>query len=452
MATRQALCSGSDASLHPQVTARLCRLRLGRKYLSLTMGNYRSASLALAALTTTTLLGAGTALPAHADSGEIAAVQARVAELEQISADASNRAVAKRVELAAAEQRLLGVREELTTAREVLAREQRNMSAIARQLYVSGGVEAAASGFALDNAEDFIDDLERSEAAGSAQATVVGRTRAAAEEVRRAEEALAAEQRALAEVAAQLDTERDAAAAALNEAQKELARLEEEERQRIAAAIAAAREAARIAAEQEAARQRAEAEARARAEAEAAAARAQEEARQAAERAAVAAAVVDNWRQQANAAAAAAEAEAAASRAAIAAGVVANWQAQAAASAQTYQAPAAAPEPSAPSASSSSTSVSSSGSAPGGSDVASWADSSYSQAIKFCESSGNYSINTGNGYYGAWQFDYPSWHWNGGGQFAEYPHQATKEQQDYVAWTYYQRAGWRPWECSLKVG
>lgn len=68
-----------------------------------------------------------------------------------------------------------------------------------------------------------------------------------------------------------------------------------------------------------------------------------------------------------------------------------------------------------------------------------------------CESSGNYSINTGNGYYGAWQFDYPSWHWNGGGQFAEFPHQATKEQQDYVAWTYYQRSGWRPWECALKI-
>jgi hypothetical protein len=168
---------------------------------------------------------------------------------------------------------------------------------------------------------------------------------------------------------------------------------------------------------------------------------------------------VDNWRQQAYAAEAAAEAEAAANRAAIAAGVVANWQAQAAASAQTYAAPASTPAASAPAssaqpapASTYSGGASVSGSAPGGSDVAAWANSSYSQAIKMCESSGNYSINTGNGYYGAWQFDYPSWHWNGGGQFAEYPHQATKEQQDYVAWTYYQRSGWRPWECALKIG
>ena len=61
-----------------------------------------------------------------------------------------------------------------------------------------------------------------------------------------------------------------------------------------------------------------------------------------------------------------------------------------------------------------------------------------------CESTNNYSINTGNGYYGAWQFDYPSWHANGGGQFAEYPHQATPAQQDFVAYTYWLRAGWGP--------
>ncbi|TXH42459.1 MAG: hypothetical protein E6Q90_09250 [Actinobacteria bacterium] len=81
-----------------------------------------------------------------------------------------------------------------------------------------------------------------------------------------------------------------------------------------------------------------------------------------------------------------------------------------------------------------------------------FAASYQSVAVRQCESSGNYSINTGNGYYGAWQFDYPSWHGNGGGRFAEYPHQATKAQQDYVAWYYYQRSGWRPWECAYKLG
>lgn len=76
-----------------------------------------------------------------------------------------------------------------------------------------------------------------------------------------------------------------------------------------------------------------------------------------------------------------------------------------------------------------------------------WAAGAKQQSVIQCESSGNYSINTGNGYYGAWQFDYPSWHANGGGRFAQFPHQATKAQQDYVAWTYWQRSGWRPWAC-----
>lgn len=80
-------------------------------------------------------------------------------------------------------------------------------------------------------------------------------------------------------------------------------------------------------------------------------------------------------------------------------------------------------------------------------EVAAWASSPKAMAVKFCESTNNYAINTGNGYYGAWQFDHPSWHANGGGQFAEYPHEATPEQQDLVAYTYFQKAGWGPWEC-----
>lgn len=81
-------------------------------------------------------------------------------------------------------------------------------------------------------------------------------------------------------------------------------------------------------------------------------------------------------------------------------------------------------------------------------DVASWAASAKAQSVIRCESGGNYSINTGNGYYGAWQFNYSSWHANGGGAYAQYPHQATKAQQDQVAYNYYQKAGWRPWACA----
>lgn len=81
-------------------------------------------------------------------------------------------------------------------------------------------------------------------------------------------------------------------------------------------------------------------------------------------------------------------------------------------------------------------------------EAAAWASGAKQQSVIMCESGGNYRINTGNGYYGAWQFDYPSWHANGGGRFAQFPHQATKEQQDFVAWTYWKRSGWRPWACA----
>lgn len=80
-------------------------------------------------------------------------------------------------------------------------------------------------------------------------------------------------------------------------------------------------------------------------------------------------------------------------------------------------------------------------------EVAAWASSPKSMAVKMCESTHNYSINTGNGYYGAWQFDYPSWHANGGGAYAEFPHLAPDWAQDQVAYNYYLKAGWGPWEC-----
>ena len=76
-----------------------------------------------------------------------------------------------------------------------------------------------------------------------------------------------------------------------------------------------------------------------------------------------------------------------------------------------------------------------------------WAAGSGPTAVRMCESGNNYGINTGNGYYGAWQFDLPSWYANGGGQFAGLPNYATKDQQDFVAYTYWQRAGWGPWSC-----
>lgn len=53
--------------------------------------------------------------------------------------------------------------------------------------------------------------------------------------------------------------------------------------------------------------------------------------------------------------------------------------------------------------------------------------------IAACESGGNWSINTGNGYYGGLQFDIQTWLAYGGGAFASRPDLASREQQIIVA-------------------
>ncbi len=54
-------------------------------------------------------------------------------------------------------------------------------------------------------------------------------------------------------------------------------------------------------------------------------------------------------------------------------------------------------------------------------------------AVAQCESSGNWAINTGNGYYGGVQFAQSTWDAYGGGEFAPRADLATKEQQITVA-------------------
>jgi LysM repeat protein len=50
-----------------------------------------------------------------------------------------------------------------------------------------------------------------------------------------------------------------------------------------------------------------------------------------------------------------------------------------------------------------------------------------------CESGGNWSINTGNGYYGGLQFSSPTWLGHGGAEFAQRADLATAAQQITVA-------------------
>jgi len=67
--------------------------------------------------------------------------------------------------------------------------------------------------------------------------------------------------------------------------------------------------------------------------------------------------------------------------------------------------------------------------------------------IAECESGGNWSTNTGNGYYGGLQFDLQTWTGAGGGQFAPRADQASREQQIAIANKVYADRGLQPWQC-----
>jgi resuscitation-promoting factor RpfA len=67
-----------------------------------------------------------------------------------------------------------------------------------------------------------------------------------------------------------------------------------------------------------------------------------------------------------------------------------------------------------------------------------------------CESSGNWGINSGNGYYGGLQFSRSTWQAHGGKGM---PHRASRGQQIKVAEKVLQSQGWKAWPvCSRKLG
>lgn len=67
-----------------------------------------------------------------------------------------------------------------------------------------------------------------------------------------------------------------------------------------------------------------------------------------------------------------------------------------------------------------------------------------------CESGGNWSINTGNGYYGGLQFSQSSWTAAGG---SGSPQDASREEQIRVASNLQAMQGWGAWpSCSAKLG
>ena len=68
-------------------------------------------------------------------------------------------------------------------------------------------------------------------------------------------------------------------------------------------------------------------------------------------------------------------------------------------------------------------------------------------SIAQCESSGNWHINTGNGYYGGLQFLTSTWLGYGGGDFASRADLASREEQITVANRVYADNGTSQWQC-----
>ncbi|AUG80388.1 hypothetical protein CFP65_5694 [Kitasatospora sp. MMS16-BH015] len=74
-------------------------------------------------------------------------------------------------------------------------------------------------------------------------------------------------------------------------------------------------------------------------------------------------------------------------------------------------------------------------------------------AVAQCESTGDWSINTGNGFYGGLQFTSSTWAAYGGTQYAAQANQATKAQQIAVAEKVLASQGPGAWPvCSVKAG
>jgi hypothetical protein len=83
-------------------------------------------------------------------------------------------------------------------------------------------------------------------------------------------------------------------------------------------------------------------------------------------------------------------------------------------------------------------------------DTAEAASASKWDRLAVCESGGNWSINSGNGYSGGLQVSLPTWRAFGG---KDAPHRASRTEQINVAERILRAQGWRAWPaCSQKLG
>ncbi|WP_338890070.1 transglycosylase family protein [Rhodococcus sovatensis] len=74
-------------------------------------------------------------------------------------------------------------------------------------------------------------------------------------------------------------------------------------------------------------------------------------------------------------------------------------------------------------------------------------------ALAQCEATGNWAINTGNGFYGGVQFDQNTWERQGGLKYAPRADLATREEQIAIASVTQKSQGWGAWPaCTARLG
>jgi uncharacterized protein YabE (DUF348 family) len=74
-------------------------------------------------------------------------------------------------------------------------------------------------------------------------------------------------------------------------------------------------------------------------------------------------------------------------------------------------------------------------------------------ALAKCEATGDWAINSGNGFYGGVQFDQNTWERQGGLKYAPRADLATREEQIAIAMKTQQTQGWGAWpSCSSRLG
>ncbi|MEU0499582.1 transglycosylase family protein [Nocardia sp. NPDC005998] len=88
-----------------------------------------------------------------------------------------------------------------------------------------------------------------------------------------------------------------------------------------------------------------------------------------------------------------------------------------------------------------------------GTEVPPVRDGAIWDALARCESTGNWAINTGNGYFGGIQFDQSTWERQGGLKYAPRADLATREEQIAIAELTRAGQGWGAWPaCTSRLG